>query len=202
MTTHFHTPYGRALDALVADCAGYVLGTSPRKGREHYAGGEWDAVDMLDRSLLRRMVLTGMAGKVRPFGSTRPRGLRGMPTDPDTLAHAVMERGNGPSGDLTAEQVVAWYVARFHAACDLVRPERDRPEPDPLPAWVDAWVARMVCPVKREYALSAARSVYWDEYGYPTPAPMGREWEQKVWRKLGNRHVAEHNRQLARMRTP
>lgn len=184
-----------ALDALVESCGGYILGTGPRDGKS--AGGEWDYVrEQVSRATMRKLVLFGMAGKVRPFGAILPAGLRGLPTDPDTLAHAIAERGHGPA-DLDTATVVEWYVARVDQIAGETAAELEqngRPDPDALPAWVDAWVARLVCPVKRAYVLDAARSLYWGEDVWPAPVDTGAAWELKVWRKLGNRNVAEVQR--------
>lgn len=185
--------YDEALSAIVDDCGGYILGTGPRRDARgrlvRAAGGEWDVMAHVPRRVMQGLVLHGMAGRVRGKGAPMPGGLRGVPADPDTLAWAIMERGNGPA-ELDAWQAVEWFVARVRQVTSTRREtERVEPEPDPLPARCEAWLERMVCPAKRAYALDAARSVYWPSW--PAPPDTGAAWEAKVWRKLGNRHVAE-----------
>lgn len=186
---------GDALDAIVDDTGGYILGTGPRRDTRGHVirtadGGHWDCVRAMPRNVLRGLILCGMAGRVRSDRDKRPDWYRGLPTDPDTLAWSIMERGHA-SGDMTPDQAVEWYVGRVDAVTSVARvTDLVRPEPDPLPEWVDAWVARLVCPVKRAFVADAARSVYWGDE-WPTPEPTGREWEPKVWRKLSNRYAAE-----------
>lgn len=192
---------GDELDAIVEACQGCILGTGPRRGTDgkvlrHADGGEWDPVRALPPRVLRGLVALGMAGRMRPMGATLPDRLRGVPSSPDELAHMISARGHGPA-ELDPAQAVEWYVGRVMAARAVARGDdidRARPEPDPLPAWVDAWLGRMVCDTKRAYALEAARSVYWGDDGYPAPDELGRPWENAIWRKLGNRHCAEHTR--------
>lgn len=187
--------------AIVDACGGFILATSPPSGWAR-ADGSWDVVRHLDPTTRRRLVIVGMAGaaltdtaenrRVAQTGRAR-RALKGRPAGPDELAWAITETGHVPaaqSATWDASAAVEWYVAAVLSVQTARRAPGldDRPEPDPLPGWVTEWIARLACPLKRTFALSAAEAVYW---GWPDPPPTGKPWEDKVWAKLGRRYAAE-----------
>lgn len=182
------------------DILARTLGLAPEAGREHLAGGEWDYVrEHVDVRTRRRLVAAGMAGRVRNAwqreaenvrraerGATDLYTGRGVPSSSDELAAAV---------GMDAWGACEWFVAACLAVMDGGRVDDREPDAE-LPGWVVDWLARLVCPVKRDYVRSAAESVY---CAGPGPLEQGRAWEAKVWQRLGRRAVAESVREEARL---
>lgn len=180
---------------VLAATGGLILATSPRQGWGA-ADGSWEIVRAIDPATRGRLTLAGMMGADRRDAERRGRASyrRGRPAGPDELAWAITEHGLVPaagSSTWDAGAAVEWYVAACLAADDMA--QGAEPEPDPLPVWVEDWLARLACPRKAAYARDAAHAVYW---GWPDPAPLdpAPAWVDKVWAKLGRRHAAELTR--------